>query len=363
MRYLFLAGHPAHVHLFKHVIRSVRDEGHDVLVGATPREVTIDLLEAYGIPYFVLGKSRSSLVVKALDVLPKDLILLRRARQFNPDVFVSTGSPYGAHASAVLARPHLVFGDTENATLTTRITLPFTDCVCTPAAFHQDLGSKHIRYNGYKELAYLHPKYFQPDSSVLEEVGLQASERFVIVRFASRDASHDLRVRGFELRDDQVLAFLERLGKYARVVVTSDGQLSPCLTPYGVRVRPERMHDLLAFAQMYIGEGATMAAEAGVLGVPWLFVSSAGRGFLDEQEQRYGLGLRTNSASASLDRAVEWLSRADLRRVWEKKRDVMLHEKEDVTKFMLEFIQGWPESFVAAKQGNRSHYEVAKATG
>lgn len=363
MRYLFVVAHPAHVHLFKNVIRSLQDEGNRVLVGAIPREVTIHLLQTYQIPHFVLGKLRSTLVTKALDLLPKDLLLLLRSRDFNPEVVISTGSPYGAHVSAVLSRPHLVFGDTETAALTARITLPFSDCVCTPEAFHGNLGFKHVRYNGYKELAYLHPKYFQPDPSVLDEVGLSRSEHFVIVRVASRDASHSVGLHGVGFGVGQSKSFFEGLSSRVRVVVTSDGQVPSDLQQYVVSVRPERMHDLLAFAAMYIGEGATMAAEAGVLGVPWIFLSSSGRGFLDEQQRRYGLGRWTNSLSVASDQAAEWLSRKDLKEVWRNKRRVMLEEKEDVTRFILDFIRGWPRSFFAAKRTRPSNLDASKATG
>ena len=54
-----------------------------------------------------------------------------------------------------------------------------------------DLGRKHIRYNGFHELAYLHPNRFKPDISVLDELKVKEGEKFVILRFVSWNATHD----------------------------------------------------------------------------------------------------------------------------------------------------------------------------
>jgi len=291
MRYLFITGHPAHVHLFKNVIKILEASGHEVLVGAVAREMTTDLLKLFGIRYLAFGRTRPEMIGKALDLLPKDLALLKMAREFNPDVFISTGSPYAAHVSALLDKPHLAFGDTEHATLTARLTIPFSSVVCTPSCYEGDLGPKQVRYNGYKELAYLHPTYFRPNRDVIDLAGLSSTEPYIIMRLASWDASHDLGDYGFGFKDDdQVLSFVRELESYGRVVVTSDRKVGPPLDAFGLSISPELIHHVMAFAKLYIGEGATMAAEAGVLGVPWIFVSNRGRGFLSDQQNRYGLG-------------------------------------------------------------------------
>src|SRR5439155_24425713 len=107
MSYPFGAGHPADVHLFKNLISALEASGNVILVGAVTREITTDLLQVFCIPYLVFGHTRPEMIGKALGVLPKELALLKLARDFNPDVFISTGSPYAAHVSAVLDKPHL----------------------------------------------------------------------------------------------------------------------------------------------------------------------------------------------------------------------------------------------------------------
>src|SRR2546427_4051027 len=258
------------------------------------------------------------------------------------DLLVSTGSPYAAHVSAILAKPHLAFGDTERAALTARITIPFTDAVYTPDCYQGYLGPKHRKYNGYKELAYLHPKYFRPNRGSLDAAGLSETEPYLILRLASWDSSHDLGESGFSFEDGQdALTFVRQMERLGRVVVTADSAVRPPLDEYTVRLSPERMHDVLAFATAYVGEGATMAAEAGVLGVPWIFVSSTGRGFLTDQQSRYGLGYWGRDRHGAED-GLSHLALPNLRSEWQQRKERMLSEKEDVVSFITREIEKWP---------------------
>ena len=57
MRILFDMGHPAHVHFFKNAIWELEKQGHEVKVTARDKDVTLELLEAYGIPYEIWGSA------------------------------------------------------------------------------------------------------------------------------------------------------------------------------------------------------------------------------------------------------------------------------------------------------------------
>ena len=108
------------------------------------------------------------------------------------------------------------------------------------------------------------------------------------MRIAARDAVHDIGHKGFK-NVKEILEFIETLRMHCRLFITSEIDI-PELERYRIQLPPERIHDLLAFATMYIGEGATMASEAGVLGVPWVFIYTKRLCYLDDQENNYGLG-------------------------------------------------------------------------
>ena len=351
MRFLFVMGHPAHVHLFRNAIAGLRKHGHEVSVAAVRKETTIGLLEHYRITCEVFGVDRKILTRKALDILPRNLTLLKIASRVDPNTIVSTGSPYAAQVSKVLGIPHIAFGDTEIAGTITKLMLPFTDAICTPSCFSLDLGPKHVKYNGYHEIAYLHTNYFKPDPSVLADVGLSKDETYSVVRLASWTSSHDVGEQGFGFSSvDQVMDFLKFLEGWGRVLLTTERSLPPEFSRYVSKFPLYKVHDLLHYASLYVGEGATMASEAGLLGTPWIFVSEAGRGYLTDQERNYHLGFHVNSTEDARKKAGEILSNKDAKEEWEAKRQILLRDKIDVTAFMIDFLERWPQSFKDAKR-------------
>ena len=198
MRILFEIGHPAHVHFFKNAIWNLENRGHKILIVARDKDITLDLLNAYKLDYKLIGKNYSGLINKALELIKMDYVLLKIVKIFKPDIFVGRGSPYLAHLSKLVKKPYIAFVDTEHANLVAALTLPFADVICTPSCFKKKLNQKkHVRFNGYKELAYLHPNYFKPDLSVLDDLGLSKNDKFIIMRLISWGAAHDIRSRGF----------------------------------------------------------------------------------------------------------------------------------------------------------------------
>ena len=350
MKILFEANHPAHVHFFKNTIWNLEDRGHDVLIEARDKEITLALLEAYGLNYKVVGPHYKSLVKKAYGLVKTDLKLLKIAKTFKPDILVGRGSPYLAHLSMLINKPYIAFVDTEHARLVGFLSRPFVDVYCMPSCFKGKIDpKKDVRYNGYKELAYLHPNYFKPDPSVLDELGVSKDDKFIIMRFVSWDASHDIGEYGIDLKTKQ--RFVKELEKYCRVFMTSEANLGKKFEKYKIRVPPERIHDLLYYATMYIGEGSTMATEAGLLGTPSIYISSlvGTMGNFEELEKRYGLVYSFQESDKALDKTLQLLEDANLKTSWQKKREKLLNEKIDVTKFMTEFIENCTESFYKRK--------------
>jgi predicted glycosyltransferase len=216
------------------------------------------------------------------------------------------------------------------------ITYPFATELITPDCYQGDLGSKHTCYAGYQELAYLHPRYFQPDSSIRDDLGLQDNESYSLLRFVSWDASHDRGNAGMPLSFKRQLVDL--LSKYGRVIISSEAPLPNEFEPYRVAIPPYRMHDLLAFAQLYVGEGATMASEAALVGTPAVYTNALSLGYLDELEAKYGLVFNLTDPALAISKAGELLQQQELRQEFAAKRERLLTEKVDVTAYVCDLV-------------------------
>lgn len=348
MRILIDMGHPGHVHLFKHFIREMRDRDHEVLVTARDKKIIGDLLRSHDLDFQTVGRVRDGFLPLLLEWAQRDIGIYRIARRFRPDILLGVGNPSIAHAATLLRKPSIIFTDTEHARFGNRITFPFADVICTPSSYRDDLGKKQVRYDGFHDLAYLHPDRFTPDPGVLDEIGLKPDERLIVVRFVSWNASHDVGQHGIRDR----VGFVRALEPYGRVLITSEGEVPDELQQYQIRVPPEKLHDLLYFATLTVGEGGTTASESAVLGTPAIFVSTTAKycGVFDDLAS-FGLLWTTESDQDAISRAVSLLRDPALKEAAAGKRARLVDAKVDVTAFMVWFVENYPASRETVKSG------------
>ena len=340
MRILFGVTHPKHVYIFKNAIDNLIERGHEIKIVAVDKEITAYLLKKFNMPHTVIGKNQPNLFKKILVLSKWEYLTYKISKKFKPDIFVGRALPHLAHVSAIMNKPFIVFEDTEHVKMLHKITLPFADAVVTPTSYKVDHGKKHTRFDGYFELAYLHPNYFKPDPRVLDELGLNKSDKFIVLRFVSWNAIHDTGDKGFDNKT-KVIDFLKQ---YGRVYITSESELPEGLKKYSLNIPPEKIHHFLYFATLYVGESATMATESAVLGTPSIFVSTSRRCYTDELENKYGLVYNYSDSKRqedALKKASEILENENSKKEWAQKRREMLSDKMDVTKFMMDLIGGY----------------------
>ena len=341
MRILCDISHPAHVHFFRNAIDIWKQHGHEVTIVSRDKDITLQLLDEYNYQHICLSRARQGIVGLGRELLEHEGRLLLRSIKNPPDVFLEIAGTFIVHAAKLINRPSLVFYDTEHAKLSNAITYPFASAIYTPSCYQGDIGRKQIRYNGYQELAYLHPNYFSPDPTILKEIGVSTNEKLFLVRFVSWEASHDVGQSGFSLQGKRDL--VNRLSQLGRVIITSENRLPDDFEHYRMTVSPAKIHHLMAYSTLYIGESATMASESAILGKPFIFVSPVGRGYTDEQENEYHLGytLGPKEEDKAIKLAVELANRSTLREEWLKKRQRLLENKIDVTAWLVDTVENF----------------------
>ncbi len=352
MKILIDIGHPAHVHYYRNFIKIMESKGHKFFVLARDKDVAQSLLGYYGIDYASRGKGGHSLVGKILYIPKADYKLYKYARQFKPDIFLSSCSSYAAHVSKLLGKPHIVFDDTQEANFEHLMYVPFTEAILTPKCFTKKLGAKQIYFDGYMELCYLSNGYFQPDFRIKEELGLGPSDNYVVLRFVSWQATHDIGHKGISLENK--IRAVQEFEKYAKVFISSEVELPEDLKKYRLKIDPHKMHDALAFSSLLFSESSTMASECAVLGTPSIYLDNNSRCYTQDEEKRYGLVYNYSESLTDQDKAiekgVELLTMPELKNKWRKRRLKMLSEKIDVTAFMVWFIENYPSSFNLMKR-------------
>lgn len=375
---LFL-GHPAHFHMLKNAASNLRSNGHNVQFVIKKKDILEKLLQDAGYSYTSIREDRSNGLLGLIQsVLGMELNMCKFLKKNKIDILI--GSTLSFASSKIMHVPTIVMGEDDSAVVPkyAKMVYPWANAILTPEVCDNGKwNAKSTKYPSYHELAYLHPNHFTPNKDIVEGYGIDTSKPYFIMRFASLKAHHDDGIKGINTEIAQRL--VDTLSPHGQIYITSERELEPQFEPYRIRINPLDMHHVMAFASLYIGDSQTMAAEAGVLGTPFVrFNDFVGRiGYLRELEDTYELGYGVHasplqedstirltngqvqpSGTNALYQAVEQLVAmpADERkRIFSERRERMLSEKIDYAKCLTWFIENYP----ASQQETRENQENA----
>lgn len=355
MRTLFYLGHPAHYHLFRHTIEELVRSGHEVLVLIKSKDVLETLVRGAGWDYLNTQPRgrRSGGFDLAAGLVQRTVATVRAVRRFRPRLMLGTSAEIGL-AGRLTGVPSVVLNedDVDVVPLFVNVAYPAATTVLAPGSCRVGRwAEKTIAYRGYHETAYLRPERFPGDGGKVRRA-VAGEERLFLLRFAALTAHHDRGAVGI----DSALAkrLIEAISPHGHIAISSERPLPPELERYRARIDPSQLHDLLASADLYIGDSQTMAAEAAVLGVPSIrYNGFVGRiGYLRELEEVYGLtiGIDARHPGKLLQIAQTLARDGDLKQQWAERRRKLLDDTVDLTSLLVWLIQTYPESLTMAAQ-------------
>jgi len=411
MNVLIQLSHPAHFHLYKIVAKNLIADGNKVLFVIKSKDILETLLQNAGLPYVNINQHahRGSKLGILWDMLAREWRIIKLCRKHKIDL-ITGSTPETAHVSWLLRIHGVNTGEDDAAVVPMfgKIAGPFLQRLVVPNPCDTGVSEPITsHYPSYHELAYLHPNHFTPSREVVEAYGIGLNDAFTkpneplrsmirtnmlndknpfapyfILRFASLNAHHDNGIKGINTEVAQRL--IDILSPHGQIYITSERPLEPQFEQYRIKINPLDMHHVMAFASLYIGDSQTMAAEAGVLGVPFVrFNDFVGRiGYLRELEDIYELGYgihaTTLDAATAIRRAdgseqpsgvealyerVEQLvsvSALERKTVFQARRQKMLSEKIDCAKFLTWFIENYPKSVEETKKADEEFWKRFK---
>ena len=278
-----------HVLIFRPIIKALKERGHEVFVTAREFAQTTQLLERFGIEHTLMGKHQGKEIYRKIYGLinrTSRLIGYAAGKKFN--LAVSHGSNDCALASFFLRIPHVTMFDYEFAKAMHNINLRVSSKVLIPDLIPSEplyayggTDEKIDKYPGLKEEYYLAD--FQPDESVISEVGLDINKIIVVMRTPPDVALYhrfhnpiflDV-LRRLANRDDVEVVLLPRTPEQREEVLR--------LGFKNVFI-PERAVDaqsLIYYSDLVISAGGTMNREAVALKTPVYTLFSGKMGAID----------------------------------------------------------------------------------
>ena len=281
---------PAHVVVLRPLVELLEADEHEVTLTARPLSHTTELLDDWGHPYTAIGHhGGASRLGKALAAGSRTAQAFAFARGKRFDYGLAHGSTDLPPVARVLGFPNTTMFDYEWARLQHELNCRLASRVLVPDAIPaQRLAPygvrppKLVRYPGLKEEYYLAD--FEPDESVLGELGLDRERVITVVRTAP---SYALYLGGSE--NELLPRVLRRLlddGAQVVVLARTDEQRRALRELDSSLVVPERAVDgrsLAALADLVVSAGGTMIREAAVLGTPVWSIFEGRLGAVDEQ--------------------------------------------------------------------------------
>jgi uncharacterized protein len=280
----------AHVLVLRPLVELMEREGHEVTLSARPLSHTVELLADWGHPHVVLGRyggaRRAGKALAAVDRVAK-LTEFGRRREF--DCAIAHGSTDLPVACRTLGIANTTMLDYEWATLQHHVNCRLATRVLAPDAIPAGRLARYgarppklVRYPGLKEEYYL--AGFEPDPSVLDELGVDRGRTLCVVRTAP---SYAMYLRGSpDALLPRVLARLNDADAQT-VVLARTPEQAHTVAELGLErlIIPPRAVDgrsLVAFADLLVSGGGTMNREAAVLGTPAWSIFEGRLGAVDE---------------------------------------------------------------------------------
>ena len=351
-----MISHPAHFHMFRYTIDNLQKDGHHVVTVIRPKDVLEQLCKQAGLHYFKVKNrpKKWGMVGLGLSLIGKTVEVFRLARKEKPDILVGSDGVL-AIVGRLLGCPSFECyeDDAEAIALYAKLFFPiYTGLIGPDCCSAGKWGYKKTSYRSYHELGYLHPRQFTPDKTKVEQYGIDTNRPYTLIRFAQLTAHHDVGIHGITTEIAEHI--IGMLIPYGDIYITSERPLEPQFEPYRIHINPLDMHHVMAFASLYIGDSQTMAAEAGVLGTPFVrFNDFVGRlSYLNELERTYhlGFGHKTDDVDGFYESIQKWLDMPDRKKLCEERRQRMLSEKIDYAQFLTWFIESYPESVRIMKE-------------
>lgn len=256
--------HPSSVHFFKYIYQALSQKGHNISIYLRQKGVAAELLDAYNMPYkSLVGPSGGSYAQLASNQIRYEVKLYRQINKNDIDIILERVGLAASHVSALTGAVSVGFTDNQRR-ITHKFTEPFLDIMCTPEGLQENFNTNHISYSGFKELAYLHPKVFEPNYTAVKNAGIDPDSTYSILRIGDFEAHHDIGKSGFN--KEYLRKMLDLLNKRGDVYLIGGNNNKDL--PSTIDFPPHLLHDILYYANICIADSKTIPTEAAILGTP-----------------------------------------------------------------------------------------------
>ena len=266
-----------HIRFGSAIIQRLRKKGHQIVFTTRKHPDTIPLAQILGEKPIVIGEYKPSNLSDRLEESSKRILEFSKMFRNNPpDIAIAHQSVELCRTAYGLGIPIILTADTPHAIAVNRLTIPFASLVVAsraiPAKFFKEQGAKNIVYfDGVDEIAWI--KNFKPKPEI------QIKKPLIIVRQIESKAVY---VKNKMDYSKIIIKQLESLGNVQFIQRYNKEEEDSSKTRFVDSA------NLVAYADLVISAGGTLAREAALQGVPSLVISEIGKTYVNEYLAKKG---------------------------------------------------------------------------
>ncbi|MET2984890.1 DUF354 domain-containing protein [Aureibaculum conchae] len=268
MNILFDINHPVDINFFKNAILERKDAGHDIDIIFRSRGKLEKILrfELDGFKITKIGNHKKGFLKKIMFQLKRDLEIKSFLKKNKIDLVVCFGAT-SAIAAKLCGVPYLAFDDDFEYKIPFYHANWFSTRHIFPD-FIEFSNSKTHKYHGFKELAYLNPKYLNVSENVLKEYSIKP-EQYVFIREIAHISLN------YKEKNSILIELINQIkSKGLKIVLSIEDKSLTDIYKDDCIILEEPVSDiysLLYYAQFAISSGDTVSRETALLGVPTIY--------------------------------------------------------------------------------------------
>lgn len=330
--------HYPHINFYKHAIETLAEKNINVHVILRPRGNLVNIFqkECPDVSFVLIGRHKKNLFGKMRDMIGRDVAFLFYLNKTKNNVGTAAGSINLSHASFFLRKPSIIFIDDVEYRLVNCLIRPFVTWFIVPQCIPAR-GKNLLKYNGFKELAYLHPNHFKQNKKALDQYNINPYE-YVFIREVS---SASLNYRKLEMgKLSKIVDYLKQMD--LKIVLSiEDKSLINLFKDHCIILKEpvEDIHSLLHFAALTISSGDSMVRESCLVGTPAIY--TGGRDMAINNELIKMSCMFKVEDENYLEETIKYLIENDIKKeVKTKIKYAIEHEWVDTTQVILDVLLG-----------------------
>lgn len=262
--------HYPHVNFYKNAIKILKRENIDVDFIIRPRGNLVPVIEKeYDyLSFYSIGKYRRSTFGKIFNVMEMDILTLKCLQRKNFDAVTAIGGMGLVHAAYLSRIPSVIFTDDVEYKLGFYTFRFLADRILIPRCI-PITGKNILKYDGFKELAHLHPNYYKPNKNALDPYDVKPNE-YVLIREQSPVSLVYRHAYIGELLE--IAKYLKDMG-FKILLSLEDKSKADIYKDIGTVLKEpvDDLPSLLKFASFVITSGDTLARESCLVGTPAIY--------------------------------------------------------------------------------------------